>query len=416
MTSLAQRMDRFVRESAPLEIGKPELKGAPDAEWAALQRAGTRLWLDTGDIDAASAIWNAEFEALTTNNTLLNAEVQKGIYDDLVKKAAAIAREAKPSIGEKELILEIAFALNAHHGRRLVGHFDARVSVELHTGLANDVEASVAYGRRYFALCPERFYVKIPLTPAGFLSARRLAAEGVPINFTLGFSARQNYLAALLAKPACVNVFLGRLNAFVADNKLGDGENVGEKTALATQRELIALGKENRSPSKLIAASMRSGQQITDLAGVDIMTMPVKAATQYRQKPDPDLKRHIDDDPPVTLAPGIKLEDFGGQTLWDVPPAFKLAVESLLKKDAEALTPDAIADHFAQAGLPGFLPEWSDADHATAQKDGKIPVLAHWKSRLAKEAIGLDALMNLSALHSFIADQAAFDDRIKKLI
>jgi len=46
--------------------------------WAQVRATGTRLWLDTGDIAAANALWTAEFEALTTNNTLLNAEVQKG--------------------------------------------------------------------------------------------------------------------------------------------------------------------------------------------------------------------------------------------------------------------------------------------------------------------------------------------------
>ena len=52
----------------------------------------------------------------------------------------------------------------------------------------------------------------------------------------------------------------------------------------------------------------------------------------------------------------------------------------------------------------------------TAAKDGKIPVYATWKSRLESGAIGLDALMNLSALQSFTTDQAALDDRIRGLI
>ena len=37
---------------------------------------GSELWLDTGDIEAAAEPWTEEFTALTTNNTLLNAEVQ----------------------------------------------------------------------------------------------------------------------------------------------------------------------------------------------------------------------------------------------------------------------------------------------------------------------------------------------------
>ncbi len=55
--------------------------------WAAVAKTGTALWLDTGDVDAAKELWAREFTALTTNNTLLNKEVQKGIYDQLVPAA-----------------------------------------------------------------------------------------------------------------------------------------------------------------------------------------------------------------------------------------------------------------------------------------------------------------------------------------
>jgi len=52
----------------------------------------------------------------------------------------------------------------------------------------------------------------------------------------------------------------------------------------------------------------------------------------------------------------------------------------------------------------------------TATKDGKIPVYATWKNRLAAGEIGLDALMNLSALQSFVTDQTALDDRIRSMV
>ena len=74
--------------------------------------------------------------------------------------------------------------------------------------------------------------IKIPLTPEGYLAVRILRKEGMPINFTLGFSARQNYLAARLSNPNYVNVFLGRLNQVVIENSVGGGELVGEKVTL----------------------------------------------------------------------------------------------------------------------------------------------------------------------------------------
>ncbi len=416
MNAVASRVKALVREGFDHEFGKPRVPRQADAEWQKLRDAGTTLWLDTGDMHEATRLWTSEFEALTTNNTLLNKEVQKGIYDKLVGKAAAAIREVAPGLEEKELLLEVAFVLNAYHGLRLVEQFDAQVSVELHTDLAHDVERTVAYGKRYYDICPERFYVKVPLTPAGYLGARQLAQSGVPINFTLGFSARQNYVAALLSRPDYVNVFLGRLNAFVSDNGLGDGKNVGEKATLATQRVLLGLRAAGRSPSRLIGASMREGPQVATLAGLDVYTMPPKVAEQYRKQPVAKINSEVENDPSVTFAEGVRLEDFNGATLWDVPGPFQECVDALLKKDLNGCSPDDLQTHFEQAEFGDFLPRWSAADLQTATTDGKIPVFRTWKDKLRAGSIGLDALMNLSGLCSFATDQKAFDDRVRSLL
>jgi len=397
-------------------FGRPETGFREAPVWQKLRALGTRLWLDTGQIDAAKSLWCSEFEALTTNNTLLNQEIQKGRYDDFIGQAAEAIRRAAPDIDERRLILEIAFVLNAHHGLKLVEIFDARVSVELHTDLGSDVERSVAYGRRYFDICPERFYVKVPLTAAGLLAARRLGQLGIPVNFTLGFSARQNYLAVLFAQSRFVNVFMGRLNAFVVDNGLGDGRNVGEKATLAAQRELAHLREAGRTRSRLIGASMREGAQVAALAGLDVFTMPPKVAAQYEDAPASRLDSQIQNDPPVRFAEGVGSADLAAATLWDVPEAFKNCVEELLERDIDALSPEDIQTHFARARFEDLFPDWSDDDIRTVTADGKIPVFDKWKEKLARGKVGLDALMNLSAFHSFATDQKALDDRIRSLI
>jgi len=402
----------FVREGFHHVFGKPKTTASPDPEWKKLLDTGTALWLDTGDIDEARKLWCAEFAALTTNNTLLNREVQKGIYDGLVKKAAAAVKKTEPGIGDSDLMLEIAFILNAYHGLRLVETFDVKVSVELHTDLAHDVDRTVRYGKRYFDICPERFYVKVPLTPAGYLAARKLGSMGVPINFTLGFSARQNYLAALLTRPSFVNVFMGRLNAFAADNHMGDGKNVGEKATLSTQRELLALRRQNRTKTMLIGASMRDSSQVVSLAGLDVYTMPPKVAAGYRASPAPSLTSQVHVDPPVEL--GAEAGLF--RSLWEVPPAFKNCVDQLLKQDVDNMKPDAMVRHFGSSGFTDFLPSWNAADAKTIGTDGKIPVYEHWKSRLKNGEVGLDAIMNAAGFYSFAGDQKAFDDRVRSLL
>jgi len=409
MSTLKQTIHEFVRRDFKHTFGKPTVAAQPDPEWAKLKATGSRLWLDTGDLDEAGKLWNTSFDALTTNNTLLNKEIQKGIYDQLMAEAAGILGRLDP----QTIVLEVAFILNAYHALRLVDRFDANVSVELHTDLSHDVARTVAYGKRYFAICPERFIVKVPLTPAGYLAARQLVQAGIPINFTLGFSARHNYVAALLTNPKFCNVFMGRLNAYVADNKLGSGENVGEKATLATQRELLALRQAGKSETNLIGASVRTGTQVGALAGIDVFTIPTKAAAEYRAAPVPFPMPRIKDDPAIPLNAGITLKQFAGDTLWEVPAKFKDAVAAL---KADTLTPTGLQDYFAQAGFPGFLPKWTKADIETITKDGKIPVHAKWAKRLESGELGLDALMNLSALQSFVTDQTALDNRIRSVL
>jgi transaldolase len=274
----------------------------------------------------------------------------------------------------------------------------------------------VAYGRRFCDICPERFIIKVPLTPAGLLAARRLGQLGIPVNFTLGFSARQNVLAALVAQPRYVNVFMGRLNAFVADNDLGDGRYVGEKATLATQRALRNERDQGRTRSLLIGASMRDGSQVGALAGLDVFTMPPKVAAQYEaDHGDPPADQtHVD--PVVTLRKGMNVADSGLSCLWEVPEVLLEAVNGLLDKDPDKLSIQTLQRTIHEAGFDDLFPHWSKEDVGMATEDGKIPVYNHWKERLHRGEIGLDALMNLSAFCSFAKDQKALDDRIRSLI
>src|SRR5512135_2900976 len=109
-----------------------------DPFWKGLADLGTRLWLDTGDIDAAGKLWTDEFSGLTTNNTLLNKEVQKGIYDSVIGEAGKLLRD----LDLDTRVIEVAFILNALHGLRLTRDFRATVSVELHTATAHDAQAA----------------------------------------------------------------------------------------------------------------------------------------------------------------------------------------------------------------------------------------------------------------------------------
>ena len=418
---IASTLERDVRDWV-LQGFKPQYgqfagRVASQPRWRAVRDAGTELWLDTGDIDGIRKLWSAEFTALTTNNTLLNKEVQRGQYDQLVRETAQRLRQKLPDIPSDVLVLEIAFVLNAYHGLRLVENFDAFVSVEEHTDLAHDVDLAVQYGKRFHAICPERFFVKLPLTPAGLLGMRKLRKAGVPINFTLGFSARQNYLAARLGDPTYVNVFLGRLNSFVADRKLGSGDGVGEKATAASAEALVALRAQGAAHTKQIAASMRSGEQVWSLAGVDVMTIPLAAAQEYfgaAREPVAGRGPAAHD-----IVPGIEpgaLAALHFDKLWDVPADFRAAVDRLVAQDLDRMTPADFASFMRRNGAGDLFPEWTPAELEAIRTDGKIPNLDRWRARIEAGSVGLDALFNVSGLESFALDEKALDDRVRGLL
>jgi hypothetical protein len=59
-----------------------------------------------------------------------------------------------------------------------------------------------------------------------------------------------------------------------------------------------------------------------------------------------------------------------------------------------------------------LFPPWSAEDRCVVADDGKIPTYMPWQDRLAAGEVGLDALMNVSAYYSLVADQAALDAEI----
>ena len=402
--SLKEKIKSFVLEGSSEQM----IKGVPDPFWQGLKKVGTELWLDTGDMEEAEKLWSAEMTALTTNNTLINNEIQKGIYDDFIIQA----KEIVSGLTLNEQVKEIAFILNARHGLKLAGKFGGFVSVELHTGIAHDINAIVEYGQRYNAICPAQFIVKVPYTASGLLGARKLRKLGVRINFTLEFSARQNVMVASITKPNYLNVFLGRLGAYVKDGGLGDGSGVGERAVLSSQKWITKLTAMNAEPTKLIAASLRNAAQLELLAGTDVYTMPVKVATDGKKELSGHFESRLNEIYPVPL--NDKAAGMGIEKLWEVS-----AKEAALAKDLDVNPPkdgDELINRVHKAGCADMFPYLSSEDYANIDKDGKIPKHDRWAARLLTGELAVDTLLNLAGLASFTKDQAQLDARIESII
>jgi len=404
MADINTRISDFVWKN----LNEKHVTGKIDPFWESLRSAGTELWLDTGDMEEAEANWSAEMSALTTNNTLLNNEIQKGIYDVFISESKSIVRD----LPQEERIKEIAFILNARHGLRLAQKFGGLVSVELHTDTAHDIKAILNYGKRYHEICPEQFIVKVPYTAEGLIGARLLKDSGVKINFTLEFSARENVIVTRVARPDYLNVFLGRVGAYMINNHLGDGSGAGEMAVIASQNWVTGQSAENPWQTKLIAASLRSYNQLELLAGTDVYTMPPKVAAAGHKELSGKFSSRLHENYDVSIYESAK--DAHIEKFWEVNnKVLKLADRLAAKVPATG----AELIHIAQEeGCEDMFPTLSKEEKGFIASDGKIPVHSRWEKKISEGKIAPDTLLTLAGLASFTADQAALDQRIKSII
>jgi transaldolase len=404
MADLNTRISDFVWKN----LGEKHVTGKKDPFWESLRDAGTELWLDTGDMEEAEANWSAEISALTTNNTLLNNEIQKGIYDVFISEAKSIVRD----LPNEERVKEIAFILNARHGLRLAQKFGGFVSVELHTDTAHDIKAILNYGKRYHEICPEQFIVKVPYTAEGLIGARLLKDSGVKINFTLEFSARENVLVTRVARPDYLNVFLGRIGAYMINNNLGDGTGAGEMAVISSQNWVTGLSAENPWQTKLIAASLRSFNQLELLAGTDVYTMPPKVAAAGRKELSGKFSSRLHENYSVSIFDTAK--DAHIEKFWEVDnKVLKLAERLASKVPATGHELICIAH---EEGCADMFPTLTKEEKGFIASDGKIPLHSRWAQKISEGKIAPDTLLTLAGLASFTADQSLLDQRIKGII
>jgi transaldolase len=404
MADLNTRISDFLWKN----LSEKHITGKKDPFWESLRSTGTELWLDTGDMEEAESNWSAEMSALTTNNSLLNNEIQKGIYDVFISEAKSIVRD----LPQEERVKEIAFILNARHALRLASKFGGYVSVELHTDTAHDIKAIQDYGKRYHEICPEQFIVKVPYTAEGLIGARLLKDSGVKINFTLEFSARENVLVTRVARPDYLNVFLGRIGAYMINNKLGDGSGAGEMAVIASQNWVTALSAENPWQTKLIAASLRSYNQLELLAGTDVYTIPPKVASAGRKELSGNFSSRMHENYDVSLYDSAKEAHI--EKFWEVDDKVLRFSERLASR--LPLTGQELIHIAHDEGCGDMFPSLTKEEKGFIASDGKIPLHSRWEKKINEGKIAPDTLLTLAGLASFATDQEMLDKRIRDII
>ena len=177
-----------------------------------------------------------------------------GMLDGVTTNPSLITKTGRDMI---EAIKEIASVVN--------GPVSAEVVALDHEGMMREAEI--------LRKIADNIAVKVPLTPDGLKSCKKLSGDGTMVNVTLCFSANQALLAAK-AGAAFISPFVGRLDDIGANGM----EVISD----------IRLIYDNYDyKTEILVASVRSPVHILEAAkiGADVATAPPKILMQLFNHP-----------------------------------------------------------------------------------------------------------------------------------
>ena len=232
----------------------------------------TTVVADTGDIDAIAA---HRPQDATTNPSLLYQAAQKPQYQHLVEAAL---RDALRAAGDQAARAE-AFtdALFVGFGREILKVVPGRVSTEVDAGLSFDRDGTLAKAHKLISLYEQagvergRILIKVASTWEGIRAAEQLEREGIHCNLTLLFSFAQA-VACAEAGVTLISPFVGRIYDWYRKER-GAEIPVDDDPGVQSVIRIYNYFKQFGYKTQVMGASFRRVEQITGLAGCDLLTI-----------------------------------------------------------------------------------------------------------------------------------------------
>jgi len=232
----------------------------------------TTVVADTGDIDSIAKF---KPQDATTNPSLLFQAAQQKPYAHLVEKALAeAADQGGDRAAQTEAFMDKLFVA---FGCEILKIVPGRVSTEVDAGLSFDTEGTLAKAHRLIALYEEagvdreRVLIKIASTWEGIRAAERLEREGIHCNLTLLFSFAQA-VACAEAGVTLISPFVGRIYDYYKKER-GAEISADEDPGVASVTRIYNYYKKFDYKTQVMGASFRKVEQITHLAGSDLLTI-----------------------------------------------------------------------------------------------------------------------------------------------
>lgn len=401
----------------------PRLEPAPLLQ-AVLEAGTSHVYADTADVQELGELIETDggildgIDGNTANQPLVRKVVDR--YLEEGDPPAWARRLQAQGLAEGELVPHLYAVILARLAGDIVASYAAgrswEVSLQIHMGLAEDAAAARRMGRLLRRLVPGAL-VKVPFAPHApqcLLVARDLQREGIPVNFTSTFSARQAVAAAMLADVSRTNIFMGRLNQGL------DADLLGEHVDLEAQRAIVELRRRHGVRTQLIVASVRQWQTFPRVAGCDVFTAPCDAIRQFLGQTDvapgdvtSQLETSYEDRLGIGGPAREKIGDERIARLYRVEPELVEFLADLRSSAEYAALDDGelLYRRFDDAGFGDLFAQPAQADWQALRR-GKLPD----PDGDLVNRLPLDTLFTLHAHADFQQHQEAIDERIRAAV
>ena len=232
----------------------------------------TTVVADTGDIEAMRQFRPQD---ATTNPSLLLTAAQQPAYRPLVE--AALADADRLGLGAARRTEAFMDRLAVNFGREILKIVPGRVSTEVDARLSFDAAGTVAKARELIGLYEragierERILIKVASTWEGIRAAAELEREGIHCNLTLLFSFAQA-VACAEAGVTLISPFVGRIYDYYRKER-GAEIPADQDPGVESVTRIFHYYKKFGYQTQVMGASFRKVEQITGLAGCDLLTI-----------------------------------------------------------------------------------------------------------------------------------------------
>ena len=256
---------------------------------------------DTGDLEAIRKFTPRD---ATTNPSLILAAAQIPDYQSLIDESL---RSSRHLMGEnapvEQVVREALDEISVIFGKEILKIVPRRVSTEVDARLSFDTEATIEKGRKLIRLyndagiSNDRVLIKIASTWEGIKAAEVLEKEGIHCNLTLLFGFGQA-VACAEAGVTLISPFVGRILDWYKAETGRDSYPGPEDPGVLSVTRIFNYFKSYGYSTEVMGASFRNIDEITELAGCDLLTISPKLLDQLKESPVA-LERKLDARAPI---------------------------------------------------------------------------------------------------------------------